>query len=154
PYIAMELIPGLDLYAVLERQGAMPQGRAARILAEVCDVLSVAPVLWIVHRGLKPENIMVFPDPASPNGGRVKGVELGVAKLLTPDPTEGGSGPETRAGTFVGTPAYMSPEQCNLRPVDGRADIYTCGVLLFQLLTGRLPFEGETPLHTATLHVQ
>ncbi len=80
-------------------------------------------------------------------------LDFGIAKIL--DTGSSGEEPElladplsvvTRAGTFVGTPAYMAPEQCGLLPVDQRADLYTCGVLLFQLVTGRLPFEGETPL--------
>ncbi len=158
-YIAMELLAGEDLYALLERDGAIHQGRAARIVVEVCDALMVAHELGIVHRDLKPENIMVVADPTHPNGERVKVLDFGIAKLLAPDtvapvaPRRAPAAGVTRAGTFIGTPAYMSPEQCALLPVDTRADIYTCGVLLFQLCTGRLPFEGQTPLHTATLHI-
>ena len=157
-YIAMELLLGDDLYVLLEREGAIAQGRAVRILIEVCDALMVAHELGIVHRDLKPENIMVVPDRASAGGERVKVLDFGIAKLLAPDtvapdPRIDPSSAVTRAGTFIGTPAYMSPEQCALLPVDTRADIYTCGVLLFQLVTGRLPFEGQTPLHTATLHI-
>src|SRR5262249_52811353 len=106
----------------------------------------------------KPENIMVIPDKAHPNGERVKVLDFGIAKLLESAPTPGDprADPQsavTRAGTFIGTPAYMSPEQCSLTTVDTRADIYTCGVLLSQLVPGRLPFEGQPPLHTATLHI-
>ena len=81
----------------------------------------------------------------------MKVLDFGIAKLLAPDaaapvdPRLDPASAVTRAGTFIGTPAYMSPEQCALLPVDTRADIYTCGVLLFQLVTGRLPFEGQTP---------
>jgi serine/threonine-protein kinase len=159
-YIAMELVKGDDLYVLLERHGALGQARAARILADVCDALAVAHELGIVHRDLKPENIMVVKDPSDPNGERVKVLDFGIAKLIAADEGEQRVDPRadqvsqvTRAGTFIGTPAYMSPEQCSLLPVDTRADIYTCGVLLFQLITCRLPFEGETPLHTATLHI-
>jgi serine/threonine-protein kinase len=161
-YIAMELLEGDDLYVLLEREGAIAQGRAVRILIEVCDALMVAHELGIVHRDLKPENIMVLTDPTHANGERVKVLDFGIAKLLAQDALNEERGVDsraeqasavTRAGTFIGTPAYMSPEQCGLLPVDTRADIYTCGVLLFQLITGRLPFEGQTPLHTATLHI-
>ncbi len=157
-YIAMELLTGDDLYVLLERDGAITQARAARIVVEVCDALMVAHELGIVHRDLKPENIMVIADRAHPSGERVKVLDFGIAKLLAPDtgPVDPRLDPAsgvTRAGTFIGTPAYMSPEQCALLSVDTRADIYTCGVLLFQLVTGRLPFEGQTPLHTATLHI-
>jgi serine/threonine-protein kinase len=127
-------------------------------MVHVCSAVSCAHALGIVHRDLKPENIMVLPDASSPSGERVKVLDFGIAKLLapdtvTPDPRLDPMSGVTRAGTFIGTPAYMSPEQCALLPVDTRADIYTCGVLLFQLVTGRLPFEGQTPLHTATLHI-
>src|SRR5262249_35418574 len=87
-------------------------------------------------------------------------LDFGIAKLLSAEAiaeaqaaSEEPNSAVTRAGTFIGTPAYMSPEQCALLPVDTRADLYTCGILLFQLCTGRLPFEGQTPLHTATLHI-
>ncbi|WP_437586540.1 serine/threonine-protein kinase [Sorangium sp. So ce1000] len=159
-YIVMELLSGDDLYVLLERHGAIGQARAVRILSEVCEALAVAHEMGVVHRDLKPENIMVVPDPMHLHGERVKVLDFGIAKIL--DTGSSGDDPEifadplsvvTRAGTFVGTPAYMSPEQCGLLPVDQRTDLYTCGVLLFQLVTGRLPFEGETPLHTATLHI-
>jgi eukaryotic-like serine/threonine-protein kinase len=163
-YIAMELLLGDDLYVLLEREGSLSQARAVRILIDVCDALMVAHELGIVHRDLKPENIMVMADPTHPHGERVKVLDFGIAKLLSAeslaeeqsDGRDGRLDPPsamTRAGTFIGTPAYMSPEQCALLAVDTRADIYTCGVLLFQLITGKLPFEGQTPLHTATLHV-
>ena len=163
-YIAMELLLGDDLYVLLEREGSLSQARAVRILIDVCDALMVAHELGIVHRDLKPENIMVMADPTHPSGERVKVLDFGIAKLLSAESLaeEQSDGRDqrldppsamTRAGTFIGTPAYMSPEQCALLAVDTRADIYTCGVLLFQLITGKLPFEGQTPLHTATLHV-
>ncbi|WP_437752820.1 protein kinase domain-containing protein [Sorangium sp. So ce1389] len=158
-YIVMELLAGDDLYALLERHGALGQARAVRILSEVCEALAVAHEMGVVHRDLKPENIMVIADPTHPHGERVKVLDFGIAKILDtasgdePDPHADPMSVVTRAGTFIGTPAYMSPEQCGLLPVDQRADLYTCGVLLFQLITGRLPFEGETPLHTATLHI-
>ncbi|HVY46067.1 MAG TPA: protein kinase [Minicystis sp.] len=163
-YIAMELVEGDDLYVLLERGGPIAQARAARILAEVCAPLQVAHTLGIVHRDLKPENIMVVPDPSRPNGERVKVLDFGIAKLVAPDlvaqenarrlrqDSDPASG-LTQAGTLIGTPAYMSPEQCQLQAIDARSDLYTCGVLLYQLVTGKLPFEGEAPLHTAMLHI-
>ncbi len=163
-YIAMELLLGDDLYVLLEREGSLSQARAVRILIDVCDALMVAHELGIVHRDLKPENIMVMADPTHASGERVKVLDFGIAKLLSAeslaeeqsDRRDARLDPPsamTRAGTFIGTPAYMSPEQYALLAVDTRADIYTCGVLLFQLITGKLPFERQTPLHTATLHV-
>jgi serine/threonine protein kinase len=174
-YIAMELLRGDDLYALLERHGALSPRAAVTILAEVCEALAVAHGLGIVHRDLKPENIMVVLDPSAPEpvdpgrsplppGSRVKVLDFGIAKLLDKPaelPRRGANDLDppsavtavTRVGTLIGTPAYMSPEQCALLPVDTRSDIYTCGVLLFQLVTGRLPFEGPTPLHIATKHI-
>jgi serine/threonine protein kinase len=164
PYIAMELVLGADLYVLLEEGGPIGQARSARILAEVCDALQVAHGLGIVHRDLKPENIMVVPGKDGVFGERVKVLDFGIAKLVAPDlvaqekkpKSDPDSGPQsglTQAGTLIGTPAYMSPEQCQLEGVDARSDVYTCGVLLYQLLTGLLPFEGEAPLHTAMLHI-
>ncbi len=173
-YIAMELLRGDDLFALLERHGALSPRAAATIVAEVCDALAVAHGLGIVHRDLKPENIMIVrgasegPDgPESvplPPGARVKVLDFGIAKLLDtpsagPRPPAGrlesptGMTAMTRVGTLIGTPAYMSPEQCALQPVDTRSDIYTCGLLLFQMVSGRLPFDGPTPLHIATKHI-
>jgi serine/threonine-protein kinase len=175
-YIAMELLHGDDLYALLERHGTLSPRAAATIVAEVCDALAVAHGLGIVHRDLKPENIMIVRDPSStgtdgpvsvplPIGARVKVLDFGIAKLLDkqsegPAPRQGsrlesptGYTAVTRVGTLIGTPAYMSPEQCALQPVDTRSDIYTCGLLLFQMVSGRLPFDGPTPLHIATKHL-
>jgi serine/threonine-protein kinase len=156
----MEQLRGEDLYTQLERDGALSPRRAARLLAEVCDALTAAHEIGIVHRDLKPENIMVLGSAEEGASERVKVLDFGIAKVMAPEITpprkevpDSEANSVTRAGTFIGTPAYMSPEQCSFKTVDARADIYTCGVLLFQLVTGRLPFEGETPLHTSKLHV-
>ncbi|MBK8258298.1 MAG: serine/threonine protein kinase [Polyangiaceae bacterium] len=175
-YIAMELLRGDDLYTLLERHGVLSPRAAATILIEVCEALAVAHGLGIVHRDLKPENIMIVREPSAaedgappsatplPPGAQVKVLDFGIAKLLDktaerPPPVGDRLDPPsaltavTRAGTLIGTPAYMSPEQCALAAVDTRSDIYTCGVLLFQMLTGQLPFDGPTPLHIATKHI-
>ena len=175
-YIAMELLRGDDLYTLLERHGTLSARTAATIVAEVCDALAVAHGLGIVHRDLKPENIMIVRDPSRsteeggpesvplPAGARVKVLDFGIAKLLdkqadAPRPAGNRLDPPsamtavTRAGTLIGTPAYMSPEQCAQLPLDARSDVYTCGVLLFQMITGRVPFDGPTPLHVATKHI-
>ncbi len=176
-YIAMELLRGDDLYVLLERHRVLSPKAAATIVAEVCDALAVAHGLGIVHRDLKPENIMIVRDPVAeaepfgpksaplPIGSQVKVLDFGIAKLLDKqadaparpagdrlDPPSAMTS-VTRAGTLIGTPAYMSPEQCSLLAVDTRSDIYTCGVLLFQMITGRLPFEGPTALHIAMKHI-
>ncbi|HVY46731.1 MAG TPA: serine/threonine-protein kinase, partial [Minicystis sp.] len=160
-YIAMELLTGIDLAALFDREGPLSQRRAATIVAEVCDALAAAHEIGIVHRDLKPENVMLVPAADAPGGERVKVLDFGIAKMLfdegTPDaPPDSDDRPTalTRAGTSLGTPAYMSPEQCQLLEVDARSDVYTCGILLYQMMTGGVPFEGETPLHTATLHIR
>ena len=100
-YIVMELLDGHDLYQLLELYGVLPQARAARILAEVCDVLQVAHEMGIVHRDLKPENIMVIPDVRVPQGERVKVLDFGIAKLLEVEEVEE-SGPVDSADWKLG----------------------------------------------------
>jgi serine/threonine-protein kinase len=163
-YIAMELAKGKDLFQALAEDRPMAQARAALIVAQVGAALSAAHAQGIVHRDLKPENVMLVPSPDAPGGELVKVLDSGIAKILeapgdakpvaegAPRRTETSTN-LTRAGTVVGTPAYMSPEQCRGGQLDGRSDVYSAGVLLYQLVTGQLPFMGETPLHTAMRHI-
>jgi eukaryotic-like serine/threonine-protein kinase len=163
-YIAMELAQGQDLLHALAAENPMRQARASLIVAQICAGLSAAHGQGIIHRDLKPENVMLVPDPSEPGGERVKVLDFGIAKIVD-SPTNSGAesddGPPsyvtktalTRVGTIVGTPAYMSPEQCRGGEVDARSDVYACGVLLYQILTGEVPFTGETPLHTAMRHI-
>ncbi len=161
-YMAMELLEGKDLFDVLLVERRFTEARAARLLIEVCDALSAAHDLGIVHRDLKPENIMVMADPSRPGVDRIKVLDFGIAKILEREKT-GRQGESTTSithsalttvGMVVGTPAYMSPEQCRGEPVDARSDVYACGVLLYQLLTGRTPFTGESPIDIAIKHVR
>jgi serine/threonine protein kinase len=161
PYIAMELLLGQDLYEMLVLNRRLPEVRTAKILLQVCDALSAAHEQGIVHRDLKPENIMLLRDSADPNVDHVKVLDFGIAKILerelSPDDALSstfGQSALTMAGVIVGTPAYMSPEQCKGEAVDARSDIYSCGVLLYHLITGRLPFAGETPVDIATKHLR
>ncbi len=141
----------------------MRQARAVLILAQVCSALTAAHAKGIVHRDLKPENILLVQEPEELGKERAKVLDFGIAKILDVGKggAAGGEDPPsyvtktalTRVGTIVGTPAYMSPEQCRGGDIDGRSDIYACGVLLYQLVTGELPFSGETPLHTAMRHI-
>jgi eukaryotic-like serine/threonine-protein kinase len=161
-FIAMELASGLDLLRALSQERPMRQTRAVLILAQVCAALTAAHAKGIVHRDLKPENILLVPEPDEPGRERAKVLDFGIAKILDlgKGAASGDDPPSyvtktalTRVGTIVGTPAYMSPEQCRGGDIDGRSDIYACGVLLYQLVTGELPFSGETPLHTAMRHI-
>jgi eukaryotic-like serine/threonine-protein kinase len=161
PYIAMELLAGQDLFEVLMLERRLSEVRAIAIMSQVCDALAAAHEQGIVHRDLKPENIMLVRN-ASPDGAdHVKVLDFGIAKILEPDAPEPGAANSgfsttalTKAGMVVGTPAYMSPEQCRGEAIDGRSDVYACGILLYQLLTGRLPFDGKTAMDFAVLHVR
>ena len=137
-YLAMEYIDGPTLAAVLKQDGAMPINRVADIVAQVTDAISVAHNLGIVHRDLKPDNLML----ARARDGRddVKVVDFGVAKAF-------GAHEQlvTASGFIVGTPAYMSPEQLAGETLDGRSDLYSLAIIAFMMLTGSLPFIGDTP---------
>jgi len=159
-FIAMELVMGRDLAEILTLERRLAPARASRILRGVCDALATAHAQNIVHRDLKPENVMVVDEGDAPGGECVKVLDFGIAKLLDAPagrPGDSDSGPTsalTRVGTVVGTPAYMSPEQCRGQPVDGRSDLYTCGVLLYQLIVGKVPFWSENPFEIAAKQVR
>jgi serine/threonine-protein kinase len=161
-FIAMELLEGQDLFDVLARERRLSEARAAQIVIQACDALGAAHDLGIVHRDLKPENVMLLGDPGEPGGERVKVLDFGIAKIVErtvrgssdEPPSSGPSSALTTVGVVVGTPAYMSPEQCRGEAIDGRSDVYACGVLLYQLVTGRTPFVGESPIDVAMAHVR
>jgi serine/threonine protein kinase len=144
-FLAMELIPGEELEAVI-RRGPLPLDDALRIASQIAAALGAAHERGIVHRDLKPANVKITPE------GKVKVLDLGLAKALV-DPA--GSGADlslsptltagaTQAGVILGTASYMSPEQARGRPVDRRADVWAFGVILFEMLTGRRLFRGES----------
>jgi serine/threonine-protein kinase len=160
-YIAMELCSGPDLFEVLARERQLSQARAARIAMQVCAALDAAHRRGVVHRDLKPENVVLLRDPDDPTADLVKVLDFGIAKLLEKDkdardkPAGRADSAITLVGTVVGTPEYMSPEQARgSPPVDARSDIYACGVLLYQLVTGKLPFRGDSPLEVILQHIE
>jgi eukaryotic-like serine/threonine-protein kinase len=140
-YMVMEYVEGATLAEVLRAEGAFAPGRAADLAIAVCAALGAAHAKGLIHRDVKPSNIMLARD------GRVKVMDFGVARTLTASVTLTGS-----VG-IVGTAKYMSPEQARGAAVDGRSDVYSLGVCLYECLSGRPPFEGDSPVAIATRHV-
>ena len=145
-YLAMEFIDGETLDSVVAREGSLPPARAAQITKQVADALFAAHHLGIVHRDLKPENVMVARHLDGSDW--VKVVDFGIAKTVQRDGMEGGSQTVTTAGVSLGTPEYMSPEQLAGERLDHRTDIYSLGLVLFNMLTGELPYPKLTSKET------
>jgi serine/threonine-protein kinase len=144
-YLVMELVTGMTLDQVLDRDKVFSPERVVRIGTQVCDALECAHALSIVHRDLKPANIMVVAH------GRdlIKVLDFGLAKSLAPDQT---STTMTGAGAMLGTPAFMPPELATGQRCDGRADLYSLGVVLYLAGSGRLPFMSESPHELIAMH--
>jgi tetratricopeptide (TPR) repeat protein/tRNA A-37 threonylcarbamoyl transferase component Bud32 len=138
-FITMEFVPGEDLRSFLHRSKQLSIGTALSISKQVCEGLDEAHRLGVVHRDLKPGNIMIDKD------GDAKIMDFGIARSLS------GKG-ITGAGVLIGTPEYMSPEQVEGKDIDQRSDLYSLGVILYEMVTGRLPFAGDTPLSVAHKH--
>jgi serine/threonine-protein kinase len=145
-YFVMEFLEGETMAAWLAR-GRPDTAEARRLLLQVCEALEAAHREGIIHRDLKPENLWI----ARPKHGEafIKVLDFGIAKLIAPDAVTN----VTKTGTIMGTPQYMSPEQCTGRGVDHRADIYSLGVIIFQIFCGRLPFEGESVAEIMSDHL-
>jgi serine/threonine-protein kinase len=153
PYIVMEYLRGRDLARVADAEGPLPLRRVADIMRQTLAALGEAHALGIVHRDLKPDNIVL--EPLRSGLDFVKVVDFGLAKILetdAPSPAKGGAN-LTRPGLVCGTPEYMSPEQGRGDPLDGRADLYALGVVIFELLAGRVPFVADTATKTLLMHL-
>ena len=138
-FITMEYVSGEDLKSFIRRSRQLAVGTAVTIAKQVCEGLSEAHKAGVVHRDLKPSNIMID------NEGNARIMDFGIARSLAAKGITG-------AGVMIGTPEYMSPEQAEVREVDRRSDVYSLGVILYEMVTGRVPFEGETPLGIAMKH--
>jgi tRNA A-37 threonylcarbamoyl transferase component Bud32 len=148
-YIVMEFLQGKSLANLLEKEGAMPADRVERIMQQICGSLEEAHGRGIVHRDLKPDNVVLV-DRAGKKDF-VKVLDFGIAQRS--HETDRGEQKLTQQGTVLGTPPYMSPEQFAGRPIDARSDIYSLGVMAYEMLTGKLPFEAQTAWEWATQHM-
>jgi serine/threonine-protein kinase len=146
PYFVMELLAGQTLGEIIRAGGPIPAGRAVRIIRQIAGALGAAHASGIVHRDLKPDNVFLLGSAALGPSAELRVVDFGAAKII-------GSSRMTRTGIVFGTPHYMSPEQASGQPVDHRADIYALGVIMYEMFTGRVPFEADTYMGVLTQHM-
>ncbi len=130
-YIAMEFLKGKDLVPYTKQPNLLPPGKVLSIVERVADALGYAHTMGVVHRDIKPANIMYEPESDT-----AKVTDFGIARITDSS--------KTKTGMVLGTPSYMSPEQLAGKKIDGRSDLFSLGVTLYQMLCGRLPFEGES----------
>jgi eukaryotic-like serine/threonine-protein kinase len=149
PFMVMELLEGEDLAATLRREGPLPWERARPMLLQLLAALQAAHDRAVIHRDVKPEN--VFRITRMGNDDFVKVLDFGIAKLLADVGIEVQT--LTLEGRVIGTPTYMAPEQCVGLPVDARSDLYAVGILAYEMLTGRPPFDSQEPAQLMFCHV-
>jgi serine/threonine protein kinase len=154
PFIVMELVEGKNIGEILQEEGPFRVPRAVRIATHVARALGVAHKLGVVHRDIKPANVLIATDEQGQEIAKV--LDFGIAKLRE---VAGDAQPGmTMTGMVVGTPLYMSPEQFMGKKaageIDGRTDIYSLGVVLYQMVTAQLPFDGDTPYSLMLQHMQ
>jgi len=138
-FITMEYVPGQDLRGLIRQTGQLTVGKAVAIGKEICEGLAEAHKQGIVHRDLKPSNIIID------RSGSARIMDFGIARSLAVKSVTG-------AGVMIGTPEYMSPEQVEGKEVDARSDLYSLSIILCEMLTGRVPFEGDTPFTIGVKH--
>jgi len=143
PYIVMEYVEGVTLRDIVHNDGPMPPRRALEVIADACQALNFSHQHGIVHRDVKPANIMIS------NAGAVKVMDFGIARALA----DGGNS-VTQTSAVIGTAQYLSPEQARGEQVDARSDVYSLGCVLYEILTGEPPFVGDSPVAVAYQHVR
>lgn len=143
-FIVMEYVDGLSLRQILRQRGRLPTAEAFDVAIQVAEALQAIHEAGIIHRDLKAGNVML--DAA----GSVRLMDFGIAKRLVPDEASG----ITATAQMIGTPEYMSPEQVRSEKLDARSDIYSLGILIFELFTGELPFRGDTPMSLILAHLE
>ncbi|VTR96115.1 serine threonine protein kinase : Serine/threonine protein kinase with WD40 repeats OS=Isosphaera pallida (strain ATCC 43644 / DSM 9630 / IS1B) GN=Isop_1637 PE=3 SV=1: Pkinase [Gemmata massiliana] len=149
PCIVMEYVKGVNLESLLAKNKRMSAPRVGRIIGELCEVLQAAHEEGIIHRDLKPANLMIL-DADTPRE-RIKVMDFGLAKLVEGEPTSH-KVTDTNVDFAVGTPGYICPEQVRGEEMDHRGDLYSVGVMMYELLTGRLPFNGPTSMDILLAH--
>jgi len=143
-YFIVDFVQGKSLFSILKEEGPMPVKRACGILLQVCDAMEYAHQHGLIHRDLKSANILIVHDKETDNEDSVRIVDFGIVKMMQ-TPTQAKSQRLTQEGTVVGSPKYMSPEQCQGQEQDARSDIYSLGCLMYEILSGKCPFDGEYP---------
>jgi HAMP domain-containing protein len=146
PYISMEYVEGVTLKDVIRNRGALPLGVGLSIAKQMCHGLGAAHDGGVVHRDVKAQNMLILPETAE-----LKIMDFGISRVSAVEP---GSSGLTTAGTVMGTPDYMPPEQAQGRPADFRSDLYSLAVVLFEIFTGKLPFKGDTAMAVVVAQVQ
>src|SRR4051795_7752756 len=143
PFIVMEYVHGRTLRDIVKSEGRLPARRAMEIVAEVCSALDFSHRNGIIHRDVKPGNVMIT------RTGAVKVMDFGIARAVADN-----AATVTQTAAVIGTAQYLSPEQARGENVDARSDVYSTGVLLFELITGSPPFTGDSPVAVAYQHVR
>jgi eukaryotic-like serine/threonine-protein kinase len=146
-YISMEYLEGVTLKDLIRNKGALPLGVGLGVAKQMCNGLEAAHLAGVVHRDIKPQNMLIIPE-----SGELKIMDFGIARVSE---VKGGEASGlTTAGTVMGTPDYMPPEQAQGQPADFRSDIYSLGVVLFETFAGKLPFSGDTVMAIVMAHIQ
>jgi serine/threonine-protein kinase len=157
-FLVMEYVPGRSIKDVIAQEGAQPFGRVVDLATQVCHALVAAHARGIIHRDIKPANVILIQgfDAQGNEIERAKVCDFGLARLppdlLREESTESLTASGTRPGV-LGTAEYMSPEQVRGEPLDARSDVYSCGVLLYEMATAKVPFEAPSPISTMLLHL-